>query len=45
MLFTNVLKTLVLIALFIAVPVMVINLSRQGVKRLIQHIKAGPHHS
>lgn len=45
MLFANVMKTLVLIALFIAIPVMVINFSRRSIEKLIQHLKAGPHRS
>lgn len=45
MLFTNVMKTLVLIGLFIAVPAMLINFSWRGVARLIQHLKADHHRS
>ena len=45
MLFANVMKTLLLIGLFIAIPMVVINLSRRQVNRLIQYLKAGPHRS
>jgi len=45
MLFTNVMRTLVLITLFIAIPAMVINLSRRQISRLIQHLRARPHGS
>ena len=43
MLFTNVIKTLMLIGLFIAVPVMVINFSWRRISKLIQLLKARPH--
>lgn len=43
MLFTNVMKTLILIALFVAVPVMVINFSKRGISKLIEYLRAGPH--
>ena len=45
MLFTNVMKTLILIAVFIAIPVAIVNFSRRHVSRFIQSIKTGPHRS
>ena len=45
MLFTNVMKTLVLIALFIAIPAAIINFSWRRISKFIQSFKAGPHRS
>lgn len=45
MLFTNVMKTLILIGLFIAIPAAVINFSWRRISRLIQYLKARPHRS
>ena len=45
MLFTNVLKTLILIGLFIAIPAMAINFSWRHITRLVQYLKARPHRS
>lgn len=45
MLFNNVMKTLILIGLFVAVPAVIINFSWRGITRLIQHFKARPHRS
>lgn len=45
MLFTNVMKTLILIGLFVAIPAMVFNLSRRHIARLLQYLKARPHRS
>ena len=45
MLFTNVMKTLVLIALFIAIPMAVINFSWRRISRLIQNLRSRPHRS
>lgn len=43
MLFTNVMKTLILIGLFVAVPVLLFNLSRRGVSRLVRNIRSRTH--
>ena len=45
MLFANVMKTLLLIGLFIAIPMAIINFSRRRINRLIQLLKARPHRS
>ncbi len=45
MLFTNVMKTLVLIGLFIAIPMVIINFSWRRIARLIQGLKTRPHRS
>ncbi|MDH5447083.1 MAG: hypothetical protein OEY52_16160 [Gammaproteobacteria bacterium] len=45
MLFTNVMKTLVLIGLFIAIPLAIINLSRRQINRLVQYLRSRPHRS
>lgn len=45
MLFTNVMKTLLLIGLFIAIPMAIINFSWRHISRLIQNLKARPHRS
>lgn len=45
MLFTNVMKTLVLIGLFVAVPAMVINFSWRHISRLVQQLRTRPHRS
>jgi len=45
MLFTNVMKTLILIGLFVAVPALLISLSRQGISKLIDRLRRRPHTS
>ncbi len=45
MLFSNVIKTLMLIALFIAIPAMLINFSRRRISKIIQNLKVRPHRS
>ena len=45
MLFTNVMKTLLLIGLFIAIPVAIINYSWPRIYRMIQRLRSRPHRS
>ena len=45
MLFTNVLKTLILIGLFVALPAAIINFSWHRISRLVQTLKSRPHRS
>ena len=45
MLFANVMKTLLLVGLFIAIPVVIINISWRQISRVIQSLKTRPHRS
>ena len=45
MLFTNVMKTLLLIGLFVAIPMAIINFSWRRISRLIQNLKTRPYRS
>lgn len=45
MLFTNVMKTLILIALFIAIPAAIINFSWKQLARILESLKTGHHRS
>ena len=45
MLFTNTIKTLLLIGLFVVIPMAIINFSWRRISRLIQHLRSRPHRS
>ena len=45
MLFTNVMKTLLLLGLFVALPAAIINFSWRHISRLVQSLKSRPHRS